>query len=133
MFTDSVDSFNRNKIARCGISHLPVPRFSTASTSASTSVTENGLLVLRCESSDLLLSLLFTGIAESASGLSGVIGTIVLVSVSISFVNASGRSDLLASLHSYLLSKLIGTGGSSKEPTSMMGLAGQLIIAQHTS
>lgn len=55
--------------------HLPVPSFSTASTSASTSETENGRLIRRCPCSDDLFAL-FAGTIAPALESAGVTGTI---------------------------------------------------------
>lgn len=68
--------------------HLPVPSVSTASTSASTSDTEKGLLVLRCERSDRLVFWLIGTIA-SASAFMGGIATNAFESVAVPSVDTS--------------------------------------------
>lgn len=55
--------------------YLPVPSFSTASTSASTSATEKGRLIRRCPCSGDLFDL-FAGTIAPALGSAGGTGTI---------------------------------------------------------
>lgn len=111
-------------------SYLPVPRFSTASTSASTSATENGLLVLRCESS-LRLGLGVTGTTASDSKFIGGTGTNALESETapsvISFVGVCGED--MISLMPTSSSTLATRGGLTEAfeiPESIIGVAGDL-------
>lgn len=69
-------------------SYLPVPSFSTAATRASTSVTENGLLVLLCEAS-LRLGFWLRGTSVSAAPFVGDTGTMAM---------DTGTAALIASL-----------------------------------
>lgn len=108
--------------------HLPVPSFSTASTSDSTSETEKGLLILRCASSERLV-FWFKGTTASASTLIGGTEIKALESGVVPLVTSSVEE----SAKSWLVSTWSGTlvvGGGSHEAlenfVSKMGLSGNL-------
>lgn len=109
-------------------SYLPVPSFSTASTRASTSVTEKGLLVLRCEIS-VCLHFELKGTTASASIFVGGTGIKALESGNTPSINESivvfgeGINSWLLPIS---LSNFITRGGSSaalEMPESKIGLA----------
>lgn len=109
-------------------SYLPVPSFSTAATSASTSATENGLLVLRCESS-LRLDLGVIGTTVIASTFVGGTGTNALESGTTpsinSFVGVCGEdmNSLLSKSSTNLLPRGGSTMASFDIPESIVGVA----------
>lgn len=117
-----------------GGSHLPVPSFSTASTSASTSGTEKGLLVLRCESSERFV-FWFRGTIASASAIIVVTGTKALeTEITVPSLDASVRQGIDSFLLSIWLSNLVNRGGSQvilDTRESKMGRAGDLEIRKN--
>jgi len=110
--------------------YLPVPSSSTACTSASTSDTENGLLVRRCTSSDRL-DFWFKGTIASSSAFTGGTATRALESGSVLSVTMSAWEETDSRLLSILVSKLVSGGGSGKAsetPESTIGVVGDLEI-----